>query len=56
MPMEANKKDEFKRIGYRNSNKKEIVLPQSEKERMVNVIDYMQEIMQKNIMDTGLQD
>jgi phosphoglycerol transferase MdoB-like AlkP superfamily enzyme len=51
LPMDANEKNEFSRIGYKNENQKEIILPESEKERMVNIINYMQEIMKKNISE-----
>lgn len=49
MPMEAEEGTEFRRIAYKDEEAQEVSLPDSEKERMLNVIDYMQDIMKKNI-------
>ena len=49
MPMEVESKTEFKRVAYKKGSNKEVSLPDSEKERMINVINYVREIMKKNI-------
>jgi len=49
MPLGPEKENKFKRIGLKDENTEEVSLPQSEKERMIDVINYMQEIMKKNI-------
>lgn len=48
MPKSPEEKTEFRRIGYKKDSK-ETSLPQSEKQRMIDVIDYVQNIMKKNI-------
>jgi phosphoglycerol transferase MdoB-like AlkP superfamily enzyme len=50
MPMGPEEKNEFKRVAYKNEKTKEISLPEAEKERMLKIIDYMQDIMKKNII------
>lgn len=49
MPMSPEANNEFKRAAYKNEKTKEISLPESEKKRMLNIINYMQDIMKKNI-------
>jgi phosphoglycerol transferase MdoB-like AlkP superfamily enzyme len=51
MPMGPEEKSEFRRIALKNEKTPKISLPVSEKERMVNVINYVQEIMKKNIIE-----
>lgn len=49
MPMSSEGENEFKKVAYKNEKTKGIYLSDPEKERMINLIDYMQEIMKKNI-------
>ena len=51
MPMAPDEKSEFKRIAYKSEDKKAVSLPDSEKERIINVINYVQELMKKNITE-----
>ncbi len=55
MPMGPEKKSEFKRIALKNNGTAKYSLPDSEKERMINIINYVQEIMKKNIRETASQ-
>jgi len=49
MPQGSEAETEFRRIGYKYESQKENEVPELEKERMVNIINYMQELMKKNI-------
>ena len=51
MPPGPEKEGEFKRIALKNKNTAELSLPDSEKKRMVKIINYVQEIMKKNIIE-----
>lgn len=51
MPQGPEEETEFRRIGYKYEEQKETEVPIREKERMVNVINYMQELMKKNISE-----
>ena len=51
MPMGPEEKNEFKRVAYKNEKNKAISLPEVEKERMLKIIDYMQDSMKKNIIN-----
>lgn len=53
MPESATKSEEveFKQVGSRDENKKNINLADSEKTRMIKVIKYMKEVMKKNIIE-----
>ncbi|RAK09341.1 lipoteichoic acid synthase [Halanaerobium saccharolyticum] len=51
MPKGPEKESEFRRVALKNENTEEVSLPETEKERMLNVINYMQEIMKKNISE-----
>jgi len=55
MPMGPEKESEFRRIALKNNGTAEHSLPDSEKERMINIINYVQEIMKKNITETESQ-
>lgn len=51
MPREPEKESEFKRVALKDENTEKVSLPKSKKERIVNVINYMQEIMKKKITE-----
>ncbi len=55
MPMDHEEKNEFKRIAYKDEKTKNISLTESEKERMVKIIDYMQDLFKKNIIKRDSQ-
>lgn len=50
MPRGPEKESEFKRIALKNEDTAKISLPESEKARMISVINYVHEIMKKNII------
>lgn len=52
MPMGPENESEFKRIALKFRGTAEHSLPDSEKERMINIINYVQELMKKNIRET----
>ena len=53
--MGPEKESEFKRIALKNRGTAEHTLPDSEKQRMINIINYVQELMKKNIRETENQ-
>jgi len=55
LPMSSDQKNDFQRIALKSEETKKITLKESEKERIVNLIDYMQKIMKKSISESDSQ-
>ena len=50
MPLEAEEETEFRKIAYKDQQVREASLPESEKERILNLINYVQDIIKSNII------